>query len=185
MDTETINFHAYVDQALEKTGNRILRVTKELMDSRLDDFMHFVNSIRNEHSSSYGWNEENKDYFLNPLNDKWKFSFCVVNEGNELRFVNFSSVYGDIIHNHCTYASRHSRGSNFAKLHMIKLCQQGLDNGFSLQEGYWPVNNNRSIILFLKMGWKIQSIRNKHDLLMTADLQEVRDRTYNLLITKK
>lgn len=184
-DTANINFHQFVDESLGNAGFRILNITEELMESRISDFMLFVNSIRIEHSESYGWSEEPVEYFLNPLNDKWKFSFCILDQEDQLCFVNFSSVYGDIIHNHCTYASKNSRGSNFAKLHIIKLCQQGLDLGFKMQEGYWPVNNNGSIILFLKMGWKIHSIRNERDLMMTANLEKVRNQTYGLLLNNK
>ncbi len=65
---------------------------------------------------------------------------------------------------------KETRNFNFAKYHIIKLCQTGLDNGITHQEGFWPKNNNGSIILFLKMGWEIQSIRNNKELFMTADL---------------
>ena len=42
-------------------------------------------------------------------------------------------------------------------------------------------NNNGSIILFLKMGWEIQTIRNNKELFMTADLEKVRNKTYDLI----
>jgi hypothetical protein len=94
-------------------------------------------------------------------------------------------VYGNIIHNHCTYARKDTRNFNLAKLHIIKLCQTGLDNGFTHQEGLWPKTNNKSIILFLKMGWQIESIRNNKELFMIADLEKVRNQTYELIITGK
>jgi hypothetical protein len=180
-----INFHNFVDEKLAENGFKIALITKELMESRVDDFMSFVNGIRIEHNDIYGWGAEPKEYFLNGLTDKWKYSFTVMNSHNELCFVNFSSVYGDIIHNHCTYAGKDTRSFNFAKLHIIKLCQTGLDNGFTHQEGFWPKNNNGSIILFLKMGWQIDSIRNNKELFMTADLEKVRNRTYDLVISGK
>lgn len=177
-----INFHKFVDETLAQSGHRILTVTEKLMNDRLDDFMNFINGIRQEYSSLYSWTSESKEYFLNGLCDKWKFSFVIIDENGRICFVNFSSVYNDIIHNHCTYAGKNTRGLNFAKLHIVKLCQTGLDNGFTYQEGYWPKNNNGSIILFLKMGWEIQSIRNNKELFMIADLEKVRNRTYELLI---
>ena len=177
------DFHRFVSDELDKNGFRIIPVTENLMTKRLDDFMKFVNDIRIEHNSVYGWKAESKEYFLNGLKDKWKYSFTIVNKSDELCFVNFSSVYGDIIHNHCTYASKNTRSFNFAKLHIIKLCQTGLDNGFTHQEGYWPKNNNRSIILFLKMGWEIQSIKDNTMLFMKADLEKVRNMTYDLVIS--
>lgn len=180
-----IDFHKFVNDGLAANGFRILNVSQELMMNRLDDFMNFVNGIRLEYKNLYGWNTETREYFLNGLVDKWKYSFTVLNQKDEICFLNFSSVYGDIIHNHCTYARKETRSFNFAKYHIVKLCQTGLDNGFTHQEGYWPKNNNGSIILFLKMGWDIQSIRNDKELFMKADLVKVRNMTYCLLISNK
>lgn len=184
-DYDNTDFHGFVDSKLGEKGFKIAVISEELMNNRLDDFMSFVNNIRGEHNPVYGWKPETKEYFLNGLKDKWKYSFTIMNQKDEPCFVNFSSVYGDIIHNHCTYARKDTRGFNFAKLHIIKLCQTGLDNGFTHQEGYWPKNNNGSIILFLKMGWKIDSIRNNNDLFMIADLEKVRNQTYSLVLEGK
>jgi len=175
------DYHSFVDTELAKNGYRIKHITQELMESRTDDFMNFVNSIRKEYSAAYGWSEESREYFLNPLNDKFKFSFTVMNENDEICFVNFSSVYDKIIHNHCTYARKDTRSFNFAKLHIIKLCQAGIDAGFTHQEGFWPKTNNGSIILFMRMGWQIDSIRNNKELFMIADLEKVRNQTYSLV----
>lgn len=180
-----IDFHRFVDNELLESGFRICLITKELMDSRIDDIMRFVNSIRIEYGDIYDWEAETREYFLNGLVDKWKYSYMIHDEKEEICFVNFSSVYDKIIHNHCTYARKDTRNYNFAKLQIIKLCQTGLDNGFTHQEGYWPKNNNRSIILFLKMGWEIHSIRNNKDLMMIADLFKVRNQTYNLIMKEK
>lgn len=180
-----MNFHDFVSAKLAENGYRIAPVTKKFMEDRIDDIMKFVNDIRREHESVYGWKQEKKDYFLNPLVDKWKFSFTIMNEKDELCFVNFSSVYDQIIHNHCTYARRDTRNFNFAKLHIIKLCQTGIDHGFTHQEGFWPKHNNGSIILFLKMGWKIENIRNNEELFMIADLETVRNQTYKLVLAGK
>ena len=184
-DYSKINFHKFVDDKLAENNFRILLVTEEMMKQRIDDFMNFINNIRREYQSLYKWKEEPREYFLNGLHDKWKYSFTVVNDKDELCFVNFSSVYDKIIHNHCTYARKETRSFNFAKLHIIKLCQTGLDNGFTHQEGFWPKNNNGSIILFLRMGWEIQSIRNDKELFMIADLEKVRNQTYELIIKGK
>ena len=185
MEPQNINYHDFVDSHLNYNGFKIVLITEEVMNSRIDDIMEFVNSIRREHNPVYGWKEETREYFLNPLVDKWKYSFIILNGKDEICFLNFSSVYDKIIHNHCTYARRDTRGFNFAKLHIIKLCQTGLDNGFTHQEGFWPKSNNGSIILFLKMGWKIQNIRNDEDLFMIADLEKVRDQTYKLVLSGK
>ncbi len=185
MNPQNVDFHSFVDKRLAENGFRISLITEDLMNYRIDDFMSFVNSIRIEYHDLYGWNEEKKEYFLNPLHDKWKYSFAILNAEDEICFVNFSSVYGKIIHNHCTYARRDTRNFNFAKLHIIKLCQTGLDNGFTHQEGYWPKKNNGSIILFMKMGWEIEDLRNKQELFMIAELQKVRNKTYELVLNGK
>ncbi len=185
MDTNSIDFHEFVSRKLAANGYYIVLITKELMDKRVDDFIRFVNDIRKEHNSVYGWKEEKREYFLNPLVDKWKFSFTIMNDKDEFCFVNFSSVYDKIIHNHCTYARKDTRNFNFAKLHIIKLCQTGLDEGFTHQEGYWPKSNNGSIILFMRMGWQIESIRNNEELFMIADLEKVRNQTYGLVAEGK
>ena len=184
-DYSNIDFHKFVDQSLGANGFRICLLTKEVMENRVEDIMSYVNGIRREYKDLYGWKEEPKEYFLNGLNDKWKYSFIIFNQNDEICFLNFSSVYDKIIHNHCTYARKETRSFNFAKLHIIKLCQTGLDNGFTHQEGFWPKNNNRSIILFLKMGWEIHSLRNNKELFMIADLFKVRNQTYELVISGK
>lgn len=185
MNNNLIDYHSFIDEKLAEIGFRIVLITEEMMAERIDDFMAFVNGIRNEYSSFYGWKDESREYFLKPLNNKFKFSFAVLNGKDEICFVNFSSVYDKIIHNHCTYARKDTRGFNFAKLHLIKLCQTGLDNGFTHQEGYWPKSNNGSIILFLKMGWQIEDLRNNKELFMIADLEYVRNRAYELVLSGK
>jgi len=184
-DYSNINFHLFIDETLGENGFRICLISEKIMNDRLSDIMNFVNGIRSEHRDIYGWKAESKEYFLNGLNDKWKYSFFIMNDKDEICFLNFSSVYETIIHNHCTYARKGFRNFNFAKLHIIKLCQTGIENGFTHQEGFWPKNNNRSIILFLKMGWEIQSIRNNKELFMIADLKKVRNQTYELILSGK
>lgn len=180
-----IDFHKFVDLELAKKEFRIVQITESLMKSRVDDFMKFVNGVIEEYKHIYSWKPESREYFLNGLVNKWNYSYTIMNSNDDIFFVNFSSVYDDIIHNHCTYAHRDARNLNFAKLHIIKLCQIGLDNGFKYQEGYWPKKNNRSIILFLKMGWKIESIRKDTELFMKASLEKVRNQTYELIINEQ
>jgi hypothetical protein len=185
MNYSPLDYHGFIDEKLAAIGFKIILITEETMTERIDDFMAFVNGIRAEYSSLYGWKEESREYFLNPLNNKFRYSFAILNLKNEICFVNFSSVYDKIIHNHCTYARKDTRGFNFAKLHLIKLCQTGLDNGFTHQEGFWPKSNNGSIILFLKMGWKIENLRNNKELFMIADLEYVSNRAYELVLSGK
>lgn len=185
MDYDKINFHQFVDDKLGENNFRITNVTEALIKERLVDFKKFVNDIIEEYAEAYDWKKADDVFFLKPMVDKWKFSFAILDEKDNICFLNFSSVYGDIIHNHCTFAGKQTRSKNFAKLHIIKLCQTGIDSGFTFQEGYWPKNNNRSIILFLKMGWQITHIRDNKQLGMKADLIKVRNQTYDLVISGK
>lgn len=182
-----MDFHAFVDQELNKKGFMIQQITEDYMNRRLPDIMRFVNSILVEYSAVYGWKPESEAYFLNGLDRKWDFSFAIEQiADHEICFVNFSSVYGNSIHYHGTYAASKHRGQGFAKYHMIKLCQVGIDAGFVHQEGYWPKHNNGSISLHLKMGWKIEEIRKQGtQLFLIANLEEVRDRVYEMVINGK
>lgn len=185
IEYNNIDFHKFIDESLLNSGFRIVNVTPEMIERRINDFMTFVNGIITEYGDVYQWQPVKETFFLNPMNNKWKFSFVILDNDNNIQFLNFSSIYSDHIHNHCTFAGKSSRGKNFAKYHIIKLCQTGLDEGFTYQEGYWPKNNNGSIILFLKMGWQITHIRDNKELGMRADLEVVRNKTYHLLQSGK
>jgi hypothetical protein len=182
-DEENIpDYHSFVDSRLSASGFRIVTITEDLMKNRLNDFMTFVNSVRLEYSGLYGWKQETKEYFLNGLVDKWKYSYAILNNDGDICLVNFSSVYEELLHTHCTYVGNAYRSHGFAKLHNLKLCQSGLDNGFAGIEGYWPRTNNESIILYLRMGWKIESvIESKDCVLMKTSIEESRDRTIALI----
>jgi hypothetical protein len=185
-DYNNIDFHRFVDLKLAEKGFRIVHADAEFVNSHVGELVDFVNEIVTEYGEAYQWKPVDEGFFLNPMVDKWKYSFVILNEKQEICFLNFSSVYGEIIHNHCTFARKGTRGLNFAKLHIIKLCQTGIDNGFTHQEGSWPKHNNGSIILFLKMGWQIEKVRdNKIELSMTADLVKVRNQTYELVLAGK
>jgi len=137
-----IDFHSFVDNKLSEKGYSLLKITKEVMENRLDDFMQFVNSVRVEYRNVYGWNEESKDYFLRDMVDKWEYSYGIVNQKDEICFLNFSSVYGEMIHYHFAYARPDSRSRGLLKIHHIKLNQVCLDNGFREMDIYCPKNNN-------------------------------------------
>ena len=95
IDYDKIDFHDFVDYKLNEIDLKIHLITEEIMKRRLYDFKDFINSIRREFSELYNWNEENESYFLNPLIDKWKYSFAIVDNIENLCFVSFSSVYGE------------------------------------------------------------------------------------------
>jgi len=181
------DFHKFVDDELSSNGFRVRQITNEYMTARLDDIMGLVNGTREEYARSYGWKSEPREYFLNGLKRKWDFSFAVeaISTGT-ICFVSLSSVYGDILHMHCAYAAEKYRGANLGKLLNIKLCQTGIDAGFSLIEGYWPKQNNGSIILFLRMGWQIDDLRKEGtQLFLVADLGKSRDQTYQLILKER
>lgn len=180
-----LNFHSFVDQKLAESGYLLLKITKEVVEKQLSDFMKFVNSIRLEFKDVYGWNEESKEYFLNDMVDKWKYSYGIINRKNEICLLNFSSVYEEIIHYHFIYTRADLRGTNLAKIHFIKLNQVCLENGFKEMELYCPKNNNRGITLYMRLGWEIQSIRNDKELLMRCNLEQVRNKAYELVLSGK
>jgi len=180
-----IDYHKFVDEELYKKGFCIKHITQEYMNLRLKEIMEFVNGILTEYKDIYKlWSPKPKDWFLKPMNRKWKFSFIIEKNSGDIGLFNFSSVYGNNLHNHCTYVNRIFRGIGLAKLHMIKLCQTGLDDGFKKYEGYWDKGNNRSIILHLKMGFKIETMRKNEQLLLIGNLREIRDQTYKLYLRK-
>jgi|SRR3990170_5202431 len=184
-DYSKIDFHSFVDNRLNEIGYRLLHITKDVLNERIDDIMKFVNSTRIEFNEKYGWEEETREYFFNDMVDKWKYSYGIVNEKDEICLLNFSSVYGDIIHYHFIYTRPDLRGISLAKLHFIKLNQVCLENGYMEMELYCPKNNNRGIILYMRLGWEIQSIRNNKELLMRCDLEKVRNKAYELIIAGK
>lgn len=175
----------YINLVNDQLGERhcgIIQLTRELVKDRLDDIMRFVNSIRNEYAARYGWSPENSEYFLKDLKDKWVFSYAIIDEFGAFCLINFSSIYDNLIHNHCTYTTKNKRNIGLAKIHMLNLSQAGLEHGYQKIEGYFPKDNNVSIALHLKMGWEIDSLRNDREIRMTADLETVRDTTYKLLV---
>jgi len=182
-----VDFHKFVDDELSSNGFRVRQITNEYMTARLDDIMDLVNGTREEYARSYEWKSEPREYFLNGLKRKWDFSFAVeLISAGTICFVSLSSVYEDILHIHCAYASEKYRGANLGKLLNIKLCQTGLDGGFSRIEGYWPKKNSGSLILFLRMGWQIEDLRKEGtQLLLIADLTRSRDLTYRLVLKEK
>ena len=184
--TVTINYHKFVDDGLSKIGMRIQLVTEDLLRENIRKFSKFINDGYTEYYDAYKWRKHADDeYLMNPLKDKFKFSFCIIDSADEIRFINFTSVLEEKLNNHFTFASKNTRGMNLAKYHMIKLCQTGLDNSYAYQIGYWPKNNNRSIILYLKLGWQISHIREDGLLIMLADNAKIVSNTYNLLCANK
>ena len=63
---------------------------------------------------------------------------------------------------------------------MIKIATEGLKDGFEKYEGYWDKHNNGSLILHLKMGFKIEDMRKNEQLYLVGNLKEVRDRSLRL-----
>lgn len=185
-DFNQINFHDFVDKELSLRGFAIKLISEDYMNHRLPEIMNFVNIIREEHGAVYGWQAESKAYFTNGLNRKWDFSFAIERiNTRELCFISFSSVYGDNIHIHCSYANAKYRNMGLAKLHMIKLCQTAIDAGFTHLEGYWPKHNNGSIILHLRMGWQIEDLRKEGNHLFIIGVSlKVRNQVYLMLRTK-
>jgi len=73
-DYSKIDFHSFVDNRLNEIGYRLLHITKDVLNERIDDIMKFVNSTRIEFNEKYGWEEETREYFFNDMVDKWKYA---------------------------------------------------------------------------------------------------------------
>jgi len=174
------DFEGFVETELKSSRLKIIPASENYCLDNLEKILSFINTNRNEYAADYGWRQEAKEYILNPLQNKFKFSYVISNETDEICFLNFTSVYDKILHNHCTYTSSVYRNKGLAKLHMIKLCSNALNSGFEFQEGFWPVNNNRSLILFLQMGWQLDSIGKDTQVKMIADNKIVRQKAYEL-----
>lgn len=181
MEYNSINYHEFVTVNLADIGYKIVLITKELMDKRLDDFMKFVNSIRKEHETIYGWKEESKEYFLNPLVDKWKFSFAILNNSDNLCMISINSRYEDRIHLHTVLVKNKYRKSGLSKYMLLKTAETAIDNNINKLELYCQKNNNRALILYLKMGFEIESIRDKNDILLISESEKTRNICFDSL----
>jgi len=171
-----MNSHKFVEQELKKKGLHISPITEDYINLRLNDFMKFVNDILEEYKDIYKlWEPKPVEWFINPMIDKWKFSYVIEKQNGEIALFNFTSVYGKNLHNHCTYVHKKMRGMNLAKYHLIKICQVGIENGFENYEGYWDKRNNGSLILHLKLGFKIVSMRKNEQLLLVGNLNEIKE----------
>ncbi len=180
---ENIDYHNFVDSELSKKNFRIIRVTEKFLNERLNEIAGFVNSIRKEYSLLYGWKEETINYFINPMDRKFEFSFLIEEKNlKEIAFVSFSSIYGDSVHHHFSYAGKKYRNLGLAKLHIIKLCQTCLDHNFVKLEAYSPKKNSNSIRLLLKLGYEIEGVRNLNEVFLIADLKKVRDSAFNIYL---
>jgi len=181
MKSESSFYHDFVDQELVKKGFTIKLINEDYIATRILDCISFVNGILEEYQNTYNlWTPKPREWFLNPMIRKWEFSLVIEDLKNQIALFNFTSVYGELLHNHCTYVNRNLRGLGLAKLHMLKICQLGLDNGFKKYEGYWDKHNNGSLILHLKMGFMIESFRKNEQLLLVGDLLDIRNKVFNI-----
>jgi len=180
---DPINYHEFVDTELKKLGLRIELITEDIMRRDIRKFSEFINAAFTEYYEVYKWRKHaDDDYLLNPLKDKFKFSFCVRNSANELVLVDFASVLDGKINHHIVFTAKEYRGMNIAKYHSIKLCQTAIESGYKEQIGYFSKKNNGSIILHLKMGYELSHFREDGLLIGYADNAKVLQNTYNMLL---
>lgn len=148
----------FVRNRLLLRGYTICSITKPIMHERLHEIMQLVNGVRNEYAKDYHWLAEPEEYFLKDLPGKWEFS-QMITINNEVVFVNISSLQNDLIHFHGSYTHSDYRGRQLATYHMAFITNLALMCGAIEMEGYWPKHNNGSLILHLKLGWKIYDLR--------------------------
>lgn len=161
-----------IKNALHSLGFSILTISEAAMVARIDEVMEFVNGIRNEFAGNYKWTSEPKEYFLKDLPGKWLYSQMITHD-SKIVFVNISSVQNNVVHFHGSYGSREYRGKGLATYHMAYISSLALQDGIEEMEGYWPKHNNGSLILHLRLGWKIDDLRkNGEQLFLTCNAKE-------------
>ena len=128
------------------------------MEFRIDEIMSLVNGVRTEFANDYKWGPEPKEYYLKEIHNKWEFSYMITHSGTVV-FVNISSLQNGNFHFHGTYTRREYRGRNLATYHMAFISDLANKAGLNEMEGYWPKHNNGSLILHLRLGWKIHDLR--------------------------
>jgi hypothetical protein len=175
-----INYDEFIDSELKKNNLKIVSITEDLVAKRLAEIKSFVNGVKKEFSNKYCWTDESDEYFLKPMDRKFLYSFMIINEQDEIVNLTFNSIYRDRMHIHCMYTRSDFRKMGLTKLAVIKVCQKGIDCGFETIGGFWPKKNSGSIILFLKLGWMIEHIRNEIEIFMMGKLNEIRENAANL-----
>jgi RimJ/RimL family protein N-acetyltransferase len=181
MENESQYYHNFAIEELAQRGFTIKPLNEDYMKKRLVDCMDFVNGILMEFHGSYEfWDLKTEEYFLNPMDRKWDYSFVIEDSLNKIAFIQLASIYEGKIHRHLTLTKKEYRSQGLIKLHQIKLCQLGIDNGFTKQEAFCDLNNNGSLVIFLKMGFKITGIRKGIQAIISADLVNIRDTTIKL-----
>ena len=169
MTNINFDYHKFVDSKLASDGFKIVLIDRSYMNENLSSIKHFVNIIRNEFKKVYGWEEENDEYFLNPLVDKWKYSYDIINNSGIICMLSINSRYNECIHLHTVLVKKEYRNSGLSKYMLLKTAVTAYENDINKLELYCQKNNNGALILYLRMGFKIETIRNNMDILLTSD----------------
>ena len=167
-DINTVHI-AEIEEKLKNSGFTISILNKSLMTDKLPEIMDLVNGVRLEYSSKYCWTEEKPEYFLKDIPGKWKYSFAVFDKSGKICMVSINSLYDTSIHFHAVYTGKKFRSLNLTKFVLLKTADAALKNSIPKLELYCQKNNTSAIILYLKTGFEINSIRNNKDILLTAD----------------
>lgn len=175
MSITDIDYHKFIDSKLAEKSYKIVLITEKFMTDNLIDVMNFVNNIRNEYKDIYGWEKENKEYFLNPLVDKWKFSFAILDNSDNLCMVSINSKYKDRIHLHTVLVKNEFRKLGLSKFMLLKTAETALENDVYKLDLFCQKNNTRALLLYLKMGFEIESVRDNKDLLLLSDSEKTRN----------
>lgn len=163
----------------------LIQINEEFLKSNLKQIKTFVNNINSEHKEKYKWASLDDEYFVNPLVNKFNFSFLLKdNKTSKIVFVNFSSQYNDLIHLHFCYCHPNYRGKNLARIIMLNLTSVAKQYNFMKINGNWPVNNKGSLILFMKLGFMINDlIKNKTQVVMEAQVNDLQENLIKSLVT--
>ncbi len=179
MTNINFDYHKFVESKLALNGFKIVLVDKDYMSENLTAVKLFVNTIRKEFNTIYGWEEENDEYFLNPLVDKWKYSYAILNNKGNICMISINSRYSNRIHLHTVLVKKEYRKSGLSKFMLLKTAITAYENNINKLELYCQNNNNGALILYLKMGFEIEAIRNNKDILLISDSSNTLKLCYN------
>lgn len=153
----------------------LIQINEDYLNNNLKEIKSFVNDIISENQDKYNWTQLDDRYFINPLVNKFTFSYLLKdNKTSKIVFINFSSQYNELIHLHFSFCHSNYRGKNLSKIITLNLIRVAKKYNFKKINGYWPINNTGSLILFMKLGFKINDlIKNKTQIVMEAQVDDL------------
>lgn len=172
-----------INSFLNSNNLDLIQINENYLKNNLGEIKTFVNNIILEHKDKYNWELLDDEYFINPLINKFNFSYLLKdNKTNKIVFINFSSQYNDLIHSHFWFCHPNYRGKNLARIITLNLTRVAKQFNLTKINAYWPINNKGSLILFMKLGFIINDlIKNKTQIVMESNVKNLEINIINSL----